>query len=77
MKSSPLAATGRRLRLLGLVALVSLAGCAGGQPFDYTPVDEIPPGPGLFTGADGAFVITVGGTDEAESPEDVQSPDGD
>ena len=33
-----------------------LAGCAA-EPFEYTPVDEIPLGPGLLTGDDGEFVI--------------------
>ena len=33
-----------------------LAACAA-EPFDYTPVDEIPPGPGLLSGEDGEFVI--------------------
>jgi hypothetical protein len=59
---------GRGVRPFGLVALVSLAAC-GGQPFEYTAADEIPPGPGLFSGPDGAFTYGIGGTDEAGDPE--------
>ena len=46
---------GRGLAVV-LAALV-LAACAGAEPFDYTPVSEIPPGPGLMSGDDGEFVI--------------------
>lgn len=34
-----------------------LAACSGVEPFAYTEVHEIPPGPGLFSGEDGEFVI--------------------
>jgi hypothetical protein len=33
------------------------AGCAHMQPFEFQEIDEIPPGPGLFSGDDGEFVI--------------------
>ena len=52
----------RRARsLVGRLAValsmgLGLAGCAA-APFDYTPVDEIPPGPGLLSGEDGEFVV--------------------
>jgi hypothetical protein len=45
----------RRL-VITLLAGLWLAACAA-EPFDYTPVDEIPPGPGLLSGEDGEFVI--------------------
>lgn len=67
-KSTLWARLGRPIRPFGLVALVSLA-CCGGQPFEYTAADEIPPGPGIFSGSDGAFTIGFGGTVDAESPE--------
>ncbi len=70
MKPSPLKAVGRRLGPIALAAVASLAGCVGGQPFDYTPVDEIPPGPGLFSGADGAFTIGFGGKAEPDDAPD-------
>ncbi len=34
-----------------------LAACSGVQPFAYTEVHELPPGPGLFSGEDGEFVL--------------------
>jgi hypothetical protein len=48
----------RMARRLGIALLAGLwlAGCAA-EPFDYTPVDDIPPGPGLLSGEDGEFVI--------------------
>ena len=45
-------------RLLAMLAVsVALAGCAGYQPMEVAEIDEIPQGPGLFSGADGAFVL--------------------
>ncbi len=34
-----------------------LTSCAGMEPMEYTPIDQIPPGPGLITGDDGEFVL--------------------
>jgi len=42
--------------VIALSAGLWLAACAA-EPFDYTPVDEIQPGPGLLSGEDGEFVI--------------------
>jgi hypothetical protein len=42
--------------LILLLAGIGLTACAA-EPFDYTPVDEIPPGPGLLSGEEGEFVI--------------------
>ena len=39
-----------------LLCGLGLAACAG-EPFDYVPGDAIRPGPGLFSGEDGEFVI--------------------
>lgn len=45
-------------RLIPVIALAAmLAGCSGVEPYSYTPIDEIPPGPGLFSGEDGEFVL--------------------
>jgi hypothetical protein len=41
---------------IALSSALWLGACAA-EPFDYTPVDEIPPGPGLLSGEDGEFVI--------------------
>jgi len=43
----------------GLVLIAALGGCADWtyKEFDYTPPDEIRPGPGLFTGETGSFEI--------------------
>ena len=41
----------------GAVMLI-LGACAGGEPREPTKVvDEIPPGPGVFSGEDGEFVL--------------------
>jgi hypothetical protein len=45
-----------RLALAVGGAALLLTACAA-EPFDYTPADEIPPGPGLLSGEDGEFVI--------------------
>ena len=45
----------RRLRRLACLALLALAGC-GMQPMALPTTD--PQGPGLFTGEQGAFVLT-------------------
>lgn len=42
--------------LILLLGGIGLAACAA-EPFDYTPVDEIPPGPGLLSGEEGEFVV--------------------
>jgi hypothetical protein len=44
-----------RLRRLACLALLGLAGC-GMQPMELPTTD--PQGPGLFTGEQGAFVLT-------------------
>ena len=53
------AARGPRLaaHALAWALAVALAACAGAKPFEYHPTDEIPEGPGLFTGEDGEWVI--------------------
>lgn len=44
--------------LAGMIMMLGLGACAVGKPFEQpTVVDEIPPGPGLFSGEDGEFVI--------------------
>lgn len=49
-----------RARLAAAVAFLggALAGCAELQPFDPPVAGEMKPGPGLFSGPDGAFVIS-------------------
>jgi len=45
-------------RLIAVAALAAgLAACANAQPYKFTAIDEIPPGPGLFSGEDGEFVV--------------------
>ncbi|MGH1481781.1 MAG: hypothetical protein ACRBM6_24130 [Geminicoccales bacterium] len=50
---------GRSLRrVIAGSMLLALTACSVGQPREtVTVVDEIPPGPGLFSGEDGEFVI--------------------
>lgn len=42
-----------------LLILLGLGGCAGlhSEPLIYTNIDDMRPGPGLFTGPEGAFVL--------------------
>lgn len=40
-----------------LAAMLALAACVTVEPIDYTPVGEIKPGPGLFSGDDGKWVL--------------------
>lgn len=45
-------------RMAVLAAMVGwLAGCGQVTPVAYTPVDEIPAGPGLLSGEDGEFTL--------------------
>ncbi len=48
----------RKVLALGFVALL-LAACGPAKPLvhDIPQPDEIPPGPGLFSGKDGGFVL--------------------
>ncbi len=54
--------TGNRLSPLVRAAVAAcavgaLAACGKVEPFDYTAIHEIPPGPGLISGEDGEFVL--------------------
>lgn len=40
------------------VLVAGLAACSEMQPATYTELHEIPDGPGLLSGDDGAFVVT-------------------
>ena len=42
---------------LALAAMLLVAACADIRPFDPPVAGEMRPGPGLFSGPDGAFVI--------------------
>ncbi len=54
---------------MAVLTLLGVAGCADAKPFDYTPVHEIPPGPGLLSGQDGSFTFGFGAEAEPDSPE--------
>ena len=43
-------------RLLLLLAF-TLSACAHYEPLEYTPISEIPDGPGLLTGEEGEWTI--------------------
>ena len=48
----------RTLRWLAFALLSVLpAACSGVEPFAYTEVQEIPPGPGLISGETGEFEL--------------------
>ncbi len=63
----------RRVRRLAIAIVAGgLAACSGVEPMRYTPIDEIPPGPGLFSGEDGVFTLYRSGAateDDGESAE--------
>jgi len=52
--------------LLAVAALGALAACSNVQPLGYTAIHEIRPGPGLFSGDDGVFVLYRGDATDAE-----------
>lgn len=58
---------GRGLAVLAVAA--GLAACARAKSFDYTAGSEIPPGPDLFSGKKGAFILYRSGSAEAEPDE--------
>ena len=48
------------LRLVGVTAILALAACGTGEPIDPDMIskpDEMQPGPGVFSGEDGEFVL--------------------
>lgn len=51
--------TTRRLLVVASTTAV-LAACSSVQPFKYTALHEIQPGPGLISGKDGVFVLYNG-----------------
>ena len=57
--------------LVLLMAFFVISGCGKMEPAAYHPVDEVPQGPGLFTGKKGAVVIRV--PDEASSEDEIKT----
>ena len=49
------------MRPAALLLALALGGCAGATPFEYRAADEIPEGPGIFSGRDGAFTLRAAG----------------
>jgi hypothetical protein len=45
------------LRSALILAAVGLISACAGKPFEYRPQNEIPAGPGMLTGPEGAFVL--------------------
>jgi hypothetical protein len=79
--------TGSRRPLAGLgLVLLSVVllgvGCSQYEPFEPTPIDEIPDGPGLFTGKTGKWSIVEhgrlwpqsGSAEAQEAPSPQMSP---
>jgi hypothetical protein len=56
----------RKVAWLTAVSALLAVGCSG-QPFEYHSQNEIPEGPGIFSGKDGAF--TLGGGDAQSEPD--------
>jgi hypothetical protein len=60
------------LVMLAAALIAGLAGCATSpQPFDYHDDRDEKPGPGLFSGEEGGFVIYGGRSDEAQDAENA------
>ncbi len=57
MKPNRKIITGPGRWLAAAAFAAALAACSLGEPVDYTPIDEIPPGPGLLSGEDGEFTL--------------------
>jgi hypothetical protein len=52
-----------------LAIVLLLAGCADFEPFDPPVAGEMNPGPGLFSGPDGVFVLSRGNVPEPDEPD--------
>jgi hypothetical protein len=66
--------TNRLVRFAILVGFaLALGGCMGAKPFAYHPIDEIPQGPGAFSGNSGAFAWRLWG-DKQKSKTYAQAP---
>lgn len=53
-----------------LLMVLTFTGCSvGSESFVYTPADEPPPGPGLFSGPDGAFTLFQSRDDDPSQPD--------
>lgn len=52
-----------------VAACTALAGCAAAEPVPYHSQNEIPLGPGLFSGPEGAFVLRF----DSAAPSPAQS----
>jgi hypothetical protein len=55
------------MRLALIASCAALAACAAAEPAPYHSGNEIPQGPGLFTGPDGAFVLRPFSASRSES----------
>jgi len=61
------------MKALGLLALCAALGGCGAAPLDYHPAGEIRPGPGLFTGKEGAFVFRPGQAEPAAASSESEA----
>ena len=57
--------------ILATLAAAALAGCAG-APFAYHSQREIPRGPGMLSGEEGAFVFRTPGAAAAPSADELR-----
>jgi hypothetical protein len=56
-----------------LAACAALFGCAAAEPVPYHSQNEIPLGPGLFSGPEGAFVLRLHSAAQSPAPSPAQS----
>jgi len=53
------------------LSVALIVGCATApEPFEYEPDNELKPGPGLFSGEDGAFTVYSNSRQPEEEPAD-------
>lgn len=49
-----------------MLSLLLLSGGCGGEPYTYVPENELKPGPGLFSGEEGEFILINAPMEEKE-----------
>lgn len=60
--------------LIAMAALLLGLSACGMEPFDAPRSQEIPPGPGVFTGQSGAFTISAPSRSERQPAQSQDTP---
>ena len=62
----------RNISIIISMVMIIAVGC-GGKSFEYTPPDEMKPGPGVFSGEEGEFTVYDSKTASKQKEEAVKS----